>query len=139
MCHLLQVSEKLSTSTMKASIIFAILLIFIILCNKISTQIIIKYYRKKAPGFQSLIDYFFIDFLNFYSLTTLIFISVLYLGAENFEFIKQYENFAYVISAIIEILNTVTLCKLLTFLCLKYLSIYLISTLNDLEEEKLKR
>ena len=126
-----------SNLRMTTSIIFATLLIFVVFCNKTSTKIIIKYYRKKAPGHQSLIDYFFIDFLNFYSLTTLIFICILCTGRENFELINQYENVAYILSAITEILNLITLCKLLTFLCLKYLSIYLMSTLNELEEEKL--
>ena len=127
------------TSTTMKSTIVGIILLLTIICSKVFTNIIIKYYRKKAPGHQSLIDYFFIDFLHFYSFTKLICTIVLYFGLFNFEYIKPYETSAYILSGLTEAIMLFTLCKLLTFLCLKYLSIYQNSMLSDLEEEELNK
>ena len=59
-------------------------------------------------------------------------------GTFSFEYMQNYENSAYIISALIEMFNLFTLCKLLTFLLIKYLSIYHISAIMDLQEIELK-
>ena len=84
-------------------------LFFIIICNNIANRIVIRYYRKKTPGQQSLVDFFFINFLQFYSLITVTWLAPVYCGFFTFEYIRPYENVAYLSSGIIEVLNLLTL------------------------------
>ena len=86
-----------------------------------------------------MVDYFFIDFLKFYSLITITWLAPVYFGFFNFEHIRPYENVAYFLSGAIEVLNLLTLLKLLTFLVVKYLSIYHSSSLVELEEKHLSK
>ena len=117
----------------------SIMLFFIIGCCNITNRIIIRYYQKKAPGQQSMVDYFYVDFLQHYSLISITLIAPFYFGFFNSEYIRPYENVAYFASAIIEFLNLLTLLKLLMFLFVKYACIYDGTFLGDLEEKQLNK
>ena len=116
-------------------ILITLLLFFIIGCNNIANRISIRYYRKKAPGHQSLVDFFFIGFLKFYSHATIISCLTIYTGFLYFECINLHEIVAYITSGLVEALNLFTLLKLLTFLFVKYICIYHSTFTTNLEEK----
>ena len=76
----------------KLKILATTKLILTLIFNYVANKIVIKYYQKKPPGHQSLVDFFYIDFLRIYSLVTPIYLFSLSLGKVHFEYIKQYEN-----------------------------------------------
>ena len=116
-------------------ILITFLLFLIIGCNNIANRISIRYYRRKAPGHQSLVDFFFIGFLTFYSHATISSCLTFYTGFLYFEYINLHEMVAYIISGFVEALNLFTLLKLLTFLFVKYISIYHSTFTTDMEEK----
>ena len=140
------VSKKGSNSvTMRLDlIVLSILCCLCILLNKVSTSIIVKYYQKKAPGHQSLVDLFFIDFLKLYSLTCATFVGTLCIGCLNqgsltFQSIQMVQlpiDVAYFTAFVVEALNLFTLTKLITFLTVKYLHIYHFTVVSEVEDER---
>ena len=124
-------------------IVVGILCCLLILLNKVSISLIIKYYQKKAPGHQSLVDLFFIDFLKLYSLTCATFVGTLCIGCLNQGLIFQYLQMvqlpidvAYFTAFVVEALNLFTLTKLITFLLVKYLHIYHATVVSEVEDER---
>ena len=125
-------------------IVLSILCCLCILLNKVSTSIIVKYYQKKAPGHQSLVDLFFIDFLKLYSLTCATFVGTLCIGCLNqgsltFQSIQMVQlpiDVAYFTAFVVEALNLFTLTKLITFLLVKYLHIYHATVVSEVEDER---
>ena len=125
-------------------IVLSILCCLCILLNKVSTSIIVKYYQKKAPGHQSLVDLFFIDFLKLYSLTCATFVGTLCIGCLNqgsltFQSIQMVQlpiDVAYFTAFVVEALNLFTLTKLITFLTVKYLHIYHFTVVSEVEDER---
>ena len=121
-------------------IVLSIFCCLCILLNKASTSLIVKYYQKKAPGHQSLVDLFFIDFLKLYSLTCATFVGTLCIGCLTFQYLQmvqlEYIDVAYSTAFFVEALNLFTLAKLITFLLVKYLHIYHVSVVSEVEDEK---
>ena len=124
-------------------IVVGILCCLLILLNKVSISLIIKYYQKKAPGHQSLVDLFFIDFLKLYSLTCATFVGTLCIGCLDqgltFQYLQMVQlpiDVAYFTAFVIEALNLFTLTKLITFLLVKYLHIYHATVVSEVEDER---